>query len=111
MGKNQDPDPDFRELTNNFWVKILEFFDADPDPGSGNNFDARSVIRDGKNLDPGSGMEKIWIRNIAFLSPFNRLIVSLSRYLRTSCTVKMPVSTYRAVEKGTSHTDTYKVSQ
>jgi hypothetical protein len=26
-------------LETNFWVKILEFFDADPDPGSGNLFD------------------------------------------------------------------------
>jgi hypothetical protein len=26
----------FRELRNNFWLKILKFFDADPDPpGSG----------------------------------------------------------------------------
>jgi hypothetical protein len=33
-----------------FWVKILNLFDADPDPGSWNLF------------DPGSGMEKIWIR-------------------------------------------------
>jgi hypothetical protein len=43
MGKNQDPDPG--SGTNNpdhisesletiFWVKILEFFDANPDPGS-----------------------------------------------------------------------------
>ncbi len=33
--KNQDPDPGsyFRELGNNFWVKILKFFDADPVPG------------------------------------------------------------------------------
>jgi hypothetical protein len=30
-------------------VKILEFFDADPDPGSGNLFDIRSGVRDGKN--------------------------------------------------------------
>jgi hypothetical protein len=91
------------------WVKILKLFDADadededadadPDPGSGNLF------------DPGSGMETIRIRNTVFLSPFNHLIVSLCRYLSNSCTVRMPVSTYRAVEKGTSHTDTYKVSQ
>jgi hypothetical protein len=30
MGKNQDPD--FREHRTNFWLKILKFFDADPDP-------------------------------------------------------------------------------
>jgi hypothetical protein len=41
----------FQELRNNFWVKILKFFDADPDPGSRNLF------------DPGSGMEKIRIRD------------------------------------------------
>jgi hypothetical protein len=43
----------FRELRNNFLVsKILKFFDADPDPGSGFFL----------TLDPGSGMEKIRIR-------------------------------------------------
>jgi hypothetical protein len=34
-----------------FWVKILKFFGADPDPGSGNLFDS------------GSGMEKIRIQD------------------------------------------------
>jgi hypothetical protein len=34
-----------------FWVKILEFCGADPDPGSGNIFDPGSGIRDGKNSD------------------------------------------------------------
>jgi hypothetical protein len=34
-----------------FWVKILKFFDADADPGSGNFL----------TLDPGSGMGKIRI--------------------------------------------------
>ncbi len=29
-----------------FWVKILKFFDADPDPGTGNLFDLVSWIRD-----------------------------------------------------------------
>ena len=38
----------FRELRNNFWVKILKFFDAD---------------LGWKNLDPGSGMGKIRIRD------------------------------------------------
>jgi hypothetical protein len=38
-----------------FCVKILKFFDADPDPGSGIflNLDPGSWIRDGKNSDPG----------------------------------------------------------
>jgi hypothetical protein len=39
-------------------VKILKFFDmnADPDPGSGTLFGPESEIRDGKNLDSGSGI-------------------------------------------------------
>jgi hypothetical protein len=36
----------FRELTNNFWVKILKLFDADADPDP--------VIF--LTLDPGSGI-------------------------------------------------------
>ncbi len=36
-----------------FWVKMLKFFDADPDAGSGNLFDPGAGIRDGKNSDPG----------------------------------------------------------
>jgi hypothetical protein len=40
-------------LETSFWAKILKFFDADPDPGSGNLFDPVSGIRGGKNLDPG----------------------------------------------------------
>ncbi len=39
----------FRELRNTFWVKILKFFDAGP-----------GIF---KTLDPGSGMEKILIRD------------------------------------------------
>jgi hypothetical protein len=44
MGKNQElgsgsginnPDPISESLETIFWVKILKFFDADPDPGSG----------------------------------------------------------------------------
>jgi hypothetical protein len=54
--KNQDPNPGWTtrksyipELRNkNFWVKILKFFDADP--GSGME---KIRIRDGKNPDPG----------------------------------------------------------
>jgi hypothetical protein len=38
--RDKQPGSYFRELRNNFWVKILKFFDA----------------------DPGSGMEKILIR-------------------------------------------------
>jgi hypothetical protein len=38
---DEQPGSYFRELSNNFWVKILIFFDA----------------------DPGSGMEKIRIRD------------------------------------------------
>jgi hypothetical protein len=58
--KNQDQDPGSRSGMNNqdhfsesleaiFWDKIIKFFVADP--GSG--------IRDGKNLDLGSGMENL----------------------------------------------------
>jgi hypothetical protein len=45
-----------RELRNNFWVKILKFFDADVDPDPGIFL----------TLDPGSGirMEKIRIRDL-----------------------------------------------
>jgi hypothetical protein len=38
----------FRELGNNFWIKILKFFNADP--GSGME---KFRIRDGNNSDPG----------------------------------------------------------
>jgi hypothetical protein len=41
----------FRELRNNFWVKILKCFVADANPVSGS----------GSLFDLGSGMEKIWI--------------------------------------------------
>jgi hypothetical protein len=34
-----------------FWIKVLQFFDANPDLGS-----FRTWIRDGKNSYPGSGM-------------------------------------------------------
>jgi len=42
-----------RELRKNFWVKILQFFDAYPDPRSVNLFDPGSEIRDEKNSYPG----------------------------------------------------------
>jgi hypothetical protein len=62
MGKKQDPDPGSasginipehisESLEKNFGLKILKFFDADPEsfwPGSG--------IRDGKNSDLGTGI-------------------------------------------------------
>jgi hypothetical protein len=35
-----------------FWVNVLKFFHAVPDPGSGNLFDPESGIRDGTKLDP-----------------------------------------------------------
>jgi hypothetical protein len=43
----------FRELGNNFFGKILKFFDADADPDPGIFL----------TLDLGSGMEKIRIRD------------------------------------------------
>jgi hypothetical protein len=48
MGKNQDHISESLETI--FWVKILNFFDADADPdlGSGNLFDPGSGIRFGK---------------------------------------------------------------
>jgi hypothetical protein len=42
------PDHIFESVETIFWVKKFKFFDADPDPRSGNFF----------ILDPGSGMEK-----------------------------------------------------
>jgi hypothetical protein len=56
--KNQDQDPGSEmnipdhiseSLETSFWVKILKFFDADLDPG---------IL-----FDPGTGMEKIRIRD------------------------------------------------
>jgi hypothetical protein len=41
----------FEELINYFWVKIHKFFDVDADPDQG-----IFSIRDGKNSDPGSGI-------------------------------------------------------
>ncbi len=45
------PDHVSEILETAFWVKILKFFDADPDPGSGNLVDPRSGIQDVKNSD------------------------------------------------------------
>jgi hypothetical protein len=47
--QHEHPGSYLRELRNNFsGLKILKFFDADPDPGFGIFL----------TLDPGSGMEK-----------------------------------------------------
>jgi hypothetical protein len=53
---DEQPGSYIRELRNNFWVKILKFFDAAPDQGSGikNLYEPGSGIGDGKNSDPGS---------------------------------------------------------
>jgi hypothetical protein len=42
--RDEQPGSYFRELRNNFWVKILKFFDVDPGSGMEN-----IRIRDGKN--------------------------------------------------------------
>jgi hypothetical protein len=46
--RDEQPGSYFRKLRNNFWVKILKFFDG---------------IRHGKNSGPGSGNGKIRIRD------------------------------------------------
>ncbi len=53
--RDEQPGSYFRELRNNFWVKTLKFFEADPDQGSRirNLFDPGSGIQDGKKSDPG----------------------------------------------------------
>jgi hypothetical protein len=53
MGKKSRSGTYFRKLRNNFWVKILTFFVADPDPGSGIFL----------TLDLVSGMEKFRVRD------------------------------------------------
>jgi hypothetical protein len=62
--RDEQPGSYFLELRNHFFgffgVKILKFFDADPESGW-NKF--RSGIRDEKNSDPGSRMGKIRIRD------------------------------------------------
>ncbi len=50
--RDEQPGSYFLELRNHFfWIKILIFFDADP--GSGME---KVRIRDGKKSDPGSGI-------------------------------------------------------
>jgi hypothetical protein len=53
--RNEHPGSYSESLETIFWVKILKFFDADLDLGSGNLFDPRSGILDGKIRirDPG----------------------------------------------------------
>ncbi len=46
-----NPDHSSESLKTIFWVKILKFFDADPESGMG------------KNKDAGSGIEKIRMRD------------------------------------------------
>jgi hypothetical protein len=48
-----NPDHIFERLSNNFWVKILNFFYAHPGSGM-EKYGPR--IRYGKNSDPGSGI-------------------------------------------------------
>ncbi len=55
----QDPGSYFRELINNFWVKILKFFYADP--GSGME---KIRIRD---KHPGSGKLPLWYLPVCFV--------------------------------------------
>jgi hypothetical protein len=45
-----NPDHISERLVTIFWVKMLKFFDADPD---GKNSDPTSRIWDGKNMDQG----------------------------------------------------------
>ncbi len=73
IGENQDTDPwrtsriIFRELRQQFFgLRILKFFDADPDPGSGIFFtldlrDGKICIRDNH---PGSATLRIHIRKL-----------------------------------------------
>jgi hypothetical protein len=63
MGKKSRSIPDHisKSLETIFWFKILEFFDADPDPGIQNLFDPGSAM---ENSDPGSIVIS-WIRNTA----------------------------------------------
>jgi hypothetical protein len=48
-----NPDHISESLGKFFWVKILEFFDADSDVRDRKNSDQGSEIQDGKNSDPG----------------------------------------------------------
>ncbi len=45
------PDHIFDSSETIFWVKILKFFDADPDPGSGNLFYPRSGMKKNRIRD------------------------------------------------------------
>jgi hypothetical protein len=54
-GLDKHPGSYIRELRNNFWVKILEFFDEDPDK---------------KNSDPGSRIRNTDSKYLLFLIGF-----------------------------------------
>ncbi len=56
-----NPDHISESLETIIWAKILKCFDEDP--GSAIR-DGKIMIRDGKNSDPGSKMEKIRIRDV-----------------------------------------------
>jgi hypothetical protein len=65
------PDHISESLETIFLVKILRFFDADQDPGSGIFLTLYPPIRDGKNSDPVSGIQDVY--------PGSRIIVPLFR--------------------------------
>jgi hypothetical protein len=66
-----------------FWLKILNFFDADPDPGSG-IFLTLSVIRDGK----------MRIRDLGYTSRFHNTACNLSKHVFLHTVTLVSVSSY-----------------
>jgi hypothetical protein len=61
MGKKSgsgmnNPDHIFESLDTIFWVKILKFFDADPGWKKFGSGMEKIRTRNGKNSDPGSGI-------------------------------------------------------
>jgi hypothetical protein len=64
----------FREFRNNFWVKILKFFDSEADPGYGNFFDPGSRIPDRKKFGSGINIPdpQHWLCANFFLSKETR---------------------------------------
>jgi hypothetical protein len=91
MGKNQDLDRDehfgsyFRELRNNFWVKIHKFFDADADSGSGNLFDPVSGMENfgsGIRADPQHCLCR---KEPVYCIPSNFRLASHYSYLASFC--------------------------
>jgi hypothetical protein len=57
-GIKKNPNHISESLETIFWVKILKFFDADPDPGS----EIFLTLWDGKISDPGSATLTKYIR-------------------------------------------------